>query len=202
METRIAASDGVPWYCLNYFPQALFGRNTPNTFSVHQPSAISKHQSQPSPPGDLASTFPKHPRPSKFPRTVPNLPAHPLFQAPIPTPPTRQPRKHFSQAPPPSKLSGHRFQAADASSFPSSAPNQMSESFLFLAHATFLPSLRIAPCNLQPTLKKILTYCQGTKVFHAEGICNLCRQLGPFLGGCLRHLLGVVPLVAPTTPTY
>ena len=47
-----------------------------------------------------------------------------------------QPRKHFSQAPPPIKISKHFSQAANACSFPSGAPNQKSENFFFLAHAT------------------------------------------------------------------
>ena len=52
--------------------------------------------------------------------------------------------------------------------------NYLRTVFFFLAHATFQPSLCIAPCDLQPTLKKILRNCQGTKMFHAEGICNMC----------------------------
>ena len=53
------------------------------------------------------------------------------FQAPVSALPTRQPRKKVFQALPPSKISKHIFQAADASSFPSGAPNQMSEDFFF-----------------------------------------------------------------------
>ena len=87
--------DGVPWYCWNCFSQALLGRNTPyklrmrhknwldietneaefpSTFSEHRPYAISKHQSQPSPPANLAcnlaSTFPKHPSKILLPSAV------------------------------------------------------------------------------------------------------------------------------------
>ena len=44
-----------------------------------------------------------------------DYPAHKApFQAPIPA---QQPRKHFSQAPLPIKISKHFFQAADASVF-------------------------------------------------------------------------------------
>ena len=54
--------------------------------------------------------FPSTPA-SKSPSTFPNLPVHPLVQAPIPVQPTRQPRmqprKHFSQAHRPIKISKH-----------------------------------------------------------------------------------------------
>ena len=46
----------------------------------------------------------------------------------------------------------------------------------FLAHATFRPSLRMAPSDSQPILKKVLGNCQGTKIFHAEVICDTCRR--------------------------
>ena len=89
--------------------------------------------------------------------------------------PRMQPRKHFSQAPLPIIISKHSFQAADAFGFSSGVPKQISKIFFF-AHATFWPSVRIAPCNLQPTLKNFPSHCQGTKLFHAEGIGYMCHK--------------------------
>ena len=61
------------------------GRKTPNTFFVHRPKEISEHQYQPKPPSNLtcnlASTFPSHPRPSKFPSTFSKRQTPSVFQA-------------------------------------------------------------------------------------------------------------------------
>ena len=112
---------------------------------------------------------------AKFPSTFPKLPTQPRFPAPIPAQPSRQPRmqprKHFSQVALPSEISKHFFEAGDASGFPSGVPNQMSEK-KFLTHPIFRPALGIAPCNLQPTLKKILRYCQGTNCFMPRGFAT------------------------------
>ena len=153
-------------------PEALFPSN-PAHQNLHAlsptspPTHFSKHQSQPSPHGNLVGTFPQQPHPSKFPALSPISPPTSFSKhQPQPSPPgilvcnlaktfPKQPHpsnfprcNHFSQAPPPIKISKHFFQVAEASSFPSGAPNQMSKNFFFW------PSLRIAPCDLHPTLKK------------------------------------------------
>ena len=106
-----------------------------------------------------------------------NLPTHPLFQAPIPAQiiwqPRMQPRKHFSQAPPHIKISKHFFQAADASTFPSSASNQMPAKKIFWSMRLSGPGLELHLAISNQHSKQVPKNCQGTKIFHAEGICNM-----------------------------
>ena len=125
--------------------------------------------------------------PRHFPSTNPSR-AHPAT--------SHATSQHFSQQPPPIKISKHFSQAADALSFPSGVPHQMSEIFL-LPHATFRPPHGIAPCNLQPTLKKRVKNYQGTKRFHAKGICDMWSP-----AGCCDCALGMcgAPAVEGAAP--
>ena len=153
------------------------------------PIKISKHLFQDPPPAPFPSTnpslarpatshatlqahFPSTPTHQKFRSTFPKLPTWPLFQAAFsstnPSPAHPATSHAISQAHFPSSPAHQNLQALFPSGrVPSRVPNQKPN--FFLGHATFGPLLRIAPCDFQPPLKKVLRYCQRTKYFMPRG---------------------------------
>ena len=167
--------------------QALFPPPLPIKMSEHvfqpPPTPFSKHQSQPDPPSDLAcnlaGTFPNHHRPSKFPSTFSNLHPHPPFPSTIPSTrqPRMQPRRHFSQPPPPIKISKHFFQAADAFGFPSGVLPPMCENFFFGPMPLSAPHLELHLAIYNQQSKKFSGIVKVEKYFLPRGFATCVNTL-------------------------
>ena len=121
---------------------------TPRKFSMPRPKAISKHQSQLSPPAtshaNLQALFPTTPTHQNYQAPFPTSPPHPLFQATIPAQPTRQPRMQTC------KLAGTFPNHPRPSKFPSTLSNLSSPNPFSKHQSQPSPTGNLA-CNLTST---------------------------------------------------